>query len=353
MIFIKKKCLKPPFYVIKQIFFVILRPKIKKIKENKEIEKIKMFRNIPIVTKNLLIINVLVFLASMFVQIGGKSLEQWGGLHFFMASDFQVYQFVTYLFLHGGFTHLFFNMFALWMFGCVIENVWGSKKFLFYYLFCGIGAGLCQEVVQFIEFYFVALSQFPQAGFSEVMTILGNSNLNGALTIGASGAVYAILLAFGMTFPNERIFIFPLPVPIKAKWFVMIYVGIELFSAMSSVGDGVAHMAHIGGMLFGFLLILFWRRHPNSYFNVDATRQFFDRWSRNTSRTSRTSNTSQTRWNTTTTRPNSVEDDMEYNARKKARQEEVDAILDKIRKSGYDSLSKDEKKRLFDASHEK
>ena len=310
-----------------------------------------MFRNIPIVTKNLLIINVLVFLASMFVQIGGKSLDQWGGLHFFLASDFYLYQFVTYLFLHGGFTHLFFNMFALWMFGCVIENVWGPKKFLFYYLFSGIGAGLCQEVVQFVEFYFVALSQFPQAGFSEVITILGNSNLNGALTIGASGAVYAILLAFGMTFPNERIFIFPLPVPIKAKWFILIYVGIELFMAMSSVGDGVAHMAHIGGMLFGFLLILFWRKHPNNYFNVDATRQFFDRWSR-TSKTSHTSWTSNTS-NTSATGYSRPEDDMEYNARKKARQEEIDTILDKIRKSGYDSLSKDEKKRLFEASHEK
>ena len=311
-----------------------------------------MFRNIPIVTKNLLIINVLVFLASMLVQIGGKSLAQWGGLHFFMASNFHLFQFVTYQFLHGGFTHLFCNMFALWMFGCVIENVWGPKKFLFYYLFCGIGAGLCQEVVQFAEFYFVALSQFPQSTFSEVLTILGNSNLNGSLTIGASGAVYGILLAFGMTFPNERIFVIPLPVPIKAKWFVVIYAGIELFSAMSSVGDGVAHMAHIGGMLFGFLLILYWRKNPNSYFNVDATRQFFDRWSRNTSGSGRSSNTGQTRWNTTTTHPNPVNDDMEYNARKKARQEEIDHILDKIRKSGYDSLSKDEKRRLFEASHE-
>ena len=311
-----------------------------------------MFRNIPIVTRNLLIINVLVYLLASVVELGGKSLTDWGALHFFMASDFHVYQFITYQFLHGGFTHLFFNMFALWMFGCVIENVWGPKKFIFYYIFCGIGAGLCQEMVQYISFAADGLTSLDPAQVLNVngqrlMTVDQIMNLSS--TIGASGAVYGILLAFGMTFPNERIFIFPLPIPIKAKWFVAIYAIIEFVSAMSSVGDGVAHMAHIGGMLFGFLLILYWRKRPNSYFNVDATRQFFDKWSR-TSRTSHTGKTSYTSSNTTYSRP---EDDMEYNARKKARQEEIDKILDKIRVSGYDSLSKEEKRRLFEASHEK
>ena len=311
-----------------------------------------MFRNIPIVTRNLLIINVLVYLLASVVELGGKSLTDWGALHFFMASDFHVYQFITYQFLHGGFTHLFFNMFALWMFGCVIENVWGPKKFIFYYIFCGVGAGLCQEMVQYISFAADGLTSLDPAQVLNVngqrlMTVDQIMNLSS--TIGASGAVYGILLAFGMTFPNERIFIFPLPIPIKAKWFVAIYAIIEFVSAMSSVGDGVAHMAHIGGMLFGFLLILYWRKRPNSHFNFDATRQFFDRWSR-TSRTSHTGETSYTSSNTTYSRP---EDDMEYNARKKARQEEIDKILDKIRVSGYDSLSKEEKRRLFEASHEK
>ena len=311
-----------------------------------------MFRNIPIVTRNLLIINVLVYLLASVVELGGKSLTDWGALHFFMASDFHVYQFITYQFLHGGFTHLFFNMFALWMFGCVIENVWGPKKFIFYYIFCGVGAGLCQEMVQYISFAADGLTSLDPA---QVLNVNGqrlmsvDQIMNLSSTIGASGAVYGILLAFGMTFPNERIFIFPLPIPIKAKWFVAIYAIIEFVSAMSSVGDGVAHMAHIGGMLFGFLLILYWRKRPNSYFNVDATRQFFDKWSR-TSRTSHTGKTSYTSSNTTYSRP---EDDMEYNARKKARQEEIDKILDKIRVSGYDSLSKEEKRRLFEASHEK
>ncbi len=310
-----------------------------------------MFRNIPIVTRNLLIINVLVYLLASVLQFGGKSLTDWGALHFFMASDFHVYQFITYQFLHGGFTHLFFNMFALWMFGCVIENVWGPKKFIFYYIFCGVGAGLCQEMVQYISFAADGLTsmdpgQVLNVNGQRLMTVDQVMNLSS--TIGASGAVYGILLAFGMTFPNERIFIFPLPIPIKAKWFVAVYAIIEFVSAMSSVGDGVAHMAHIGGMLFGFLLILYWRKRPNSYFNVDATRQFFDRWSR-TSRTRQTSYTSYTS-NSSYSRP---EDDMEYNARKKARQEEIDKILDKIRVSGYDSLSKEEKRRLFEASHEK
>ncbi len=310
-----------------------------------------MFRNIPIVTRNLLIINVLVYLLASVLQFGGKSLTDWGALHFFMASDFHVYQFITYQFLHGGFTHLFFNMFALWMFGCVIENVWGPKKFIFYYIFCGVGAGLCQEMVQYISFAADGLTsmdpeQVLNVNGQRLMTVDQIMNLSS--TIGASGAVYGILLAFGMTFPNERIFIFPLPIPIKAKWFVAVYAIIEFVSAMSSVGDGVAHMAHIGGMLFGFLLILYWRKRPNSYFNVDATRQFFDRWSR-TSRTRQTSYTSYTS-NSSYSRP---EDDMEYNARKKARQEEIDKILDKIRVSGYDSLSKEEKRRLFEASHEK
>ena len=264
-----------------------------------------VFRNIPTVTKNLLLVNILAFLATIILEQQHFSLEYWGGLNYFMAPDFHIYQIVTYMFLHGSFAHLFFNMFALWMFGCVIERTWGAKRFIFYYIFCGIGAGLCQELVQFIHY--------------------GNVPVT-SITIGASGAVYAILLAFGMTFPEERIFIFPLPVPIKAKWFVCIYAAIELLSAMSSSGDGVAHMAHLGGMLFGFLLIRYWQKRP--YVKVVHQKP-----------------------NTKTPPPR--ETDMEYNARKKARQEEVDKILDKIRKSGYDSLTKDEKQRLFDASRER
>ena len=318
-----------------------------------------MFRNIPTVTKNLLIINVLAFVATL-VLSGQFNLSEHGKLHFFLAPDFHLWQLITYQFLHADFTHIFFNMFALWMFGCVIERVWGPQKFLVYYLICGIGAGLCQEIVQYVEYSSNGLAEMGidnlipvhTNGGTIIMTV--GEYLNSWGTIGASGAVYGILLAFGMTFPNERIFIFPLPVPIKAKWFVCIYAGIELFSAYSSSGDGVAHVAHLGGMLFGLLLILYWRRHPAN-FNMGSSRQYFDNMKR--SFESRRKQPEQPKPNQTDTRQPGYgptrEDDMEYNRRKQERQAEVDAILDKIRKSGYDSLTKEEKQRLFEASRER
>jgi hypothetical protein len=238
-------------------------------------------------------------------------------------------------------------MFALWMFGVVVENVWGSQKFLFYYISCGIGAGFMQELVQFFDFYFRVSAQEPEITFSELF-VVGQQlshQLNGWTTIGASGAVYAILLAFGMIFPNERIFIFPLPVPIKAKWFVCIYAAIELFSAISSSGDNVAHMAHLGGMLFGFLMIRYWNNHPGSNYNRSGGQEFFEKLKRNFENRS---NNSKSRMHAE--RGGSKEADREFNARKHQNQEEIDAILDKIRKSGYDSLTKEEKQKLFDAS---
>jgi hypothetical protein len=250
-------------------------------------------------------------------------------------------------------------MFALWMFGCVIENVWGGKKFIFYYIACGIGAGFCQEVVQLAQYFLEDLASYDYVNVVGYGQMPMDDYLNNWLTIGASGAVYAILLAFGMTFPNEHIFIFPLPVPIKAKWFVCIYAAIELFSAWSSRGDGVAHMAHLGGMFFGLLLILYWRKHPGSHFNLNGSRQFFERWGKkggagysgNSGYSSNTGKSGYSGSSTTGYGP-TRQDDMAYNAQKKARQEEVDKILDKIRKSGYDSLTKEEKKKLFDQSRE-
>jgi len=323
-----------------------------------------MFRNIPIVTRNLLIVNVLAYLATVVLKSQGIHLENLGGLHFFLADHFYFYQFITYLFLHGSFTHLFFNMFALWMFGCVIENVWGAKKFLFYYIICGIGAGICQEIVQYVSYASEGLAAYEYVTDGTTRMAV-SAYLDNWCTIGASGAVYAILLAFGMTFPEERIFIFPLPVPIKAKWFVIIYAAIELVSAYTSSGDGIAHVAHLGGMLFGFLLILYWRRHPERNFDFSDTQRFFDRWRRRSSgygnagstgsagsawRSSNTGPTNST-WNANHTATR--DDDMAYNAKKKERQDRVDAILDKIRKSGYDSLTKEEKQFLFEASRER
>ena len=304
-------------------------------------------RNIPVVTKNLLLVNIIAFVATWILQLRGLDLNDLLGLHFFMAADFQVWQLLTYMFLHSGFTHILFNMFALWMFGVVIENVWGPKKFLFYYISCGVGAGIMQEIAQFFSFYFTISAQDPTIGFGELFAIGHqlSTQLNGWTTIGASGAVYAILLAFGMTFPNERIFIFPLPIPIKAKWFVMFYVAIELFSAMSSSGDNVAHMAHLGGMLFGYLMIRYWNNHPTAGYGRSNGRQFFDRLKENFEKRS------QPKMKVHKGGTNDREDDWEFNARKKQNQEEIDRILDKIRRSGYDSLTKEEKQKLFDSSN--
>jgi membrane associated rhomboid family serine protease len=297
-------------------------------------------------TKNLLVVNVLAFIATFVFERSGIDLTRMLGLHFFLASEFHIYQFITYMFLHGGFTHILFNMFALWMFGSVIERVWGPKKFLFYYICCGVGAGFTQELVQYITYSMedIAAYQYVNAGGVQMTT---DAYINLWTTIGASGAVYGILLAFGMIFPNERLFIIPFPFPIKAKWLIVGYIAIELFSAMSGPGDGVAHMAHLGGMLFGFLLIRYWQKHPDSSSGFGRSRgqEFFDNLkrkydARQTQQHMKAEHTSDPRRET----------DEEYNARQRKNQEEVDAILDKIRKSGYDSLTKEEKKKLFDQS---
>ena len=307
-------------------------------------------RNIPVVTKNLLIINVLVFLAT--VAFGGQSfgnetayrLNNILGLHFFLAPDFHIYQLFTYMFAHGGFTHLFFNMFALWMFGCVVENVWGPKKFIFYYISCGVGAGMFQELAQFGQFYMEITSQQPTLGILDmpaVATQLGEA-LNTWTTVGASGAIYAILLAFGMIFPEERIFIFPLPIPIKAKWFVLLYAGIELFSAISTSGDGVAHLAHLGGMIFGFFMIRYWQKNPSKGYGPSKGEDFFSNL--------RSSWEKKKKKKADTGRNSTGNPDWDYNAQKKTEQDEIDRILDKIRRSGYDSLTAEEKRKLFDQS---
>ena len=305
--------------------------------------------NIPTITKNLLIVNVVVFLATYLFRNMGVDLNNVLGLHFFLAPDFHIYQLFTYMFAHGGFSHIFFNMFALWMFGCIVERTWGPKKFLTYYIVCGVGAGLFQELAQF---YFIASEQLPHFTLAQTMKV-ANANaafLNLWTTVGASGAVYGILLAFGMLYPEERIFIFPLPVPIKAKWFVMGYAAIELFMAYSSTGDGVAHLAHLGGMVFGFFLIRYWRRHPDIRYSRRSGQQFFDSmrasWERRTGRKDRGgmfTNSANTRH----------ESDWDYNARRKAEQERMDEILDKIRRNGYESLTREEKQQLFDASNRK
>ena len=259
------------------------------------------------------------------------------------------------MFLHGGFFHLFFNMFSLWMFGRIIEQVFGPKRFLLFYFVCGIGAGLMQELFQFGQYGVEGLAAYEFVnldGFRMTM----DEYLNMWTTIGASGACYGVLLAFGMTFPNERIMLLIPPIPLKAKYFVIGYAAIELFAAFGSGGGNIAHFAHLGGMLFGWLLILYWRHHQGprgggftGWENYQPPRRkkshFEDFRLRMKGFFSRLRTSQPTRKFKDRTA------DYDYNARKKAREERIDHILDKVKRSGYDSLTAQEKKDLFDYSN--
>lgn len=233
-----------------------------------------LFTNLPPVTKNLLIINVIMWIATVvFLQKGIIDLNDWLGLHYWRASDFNPAQVFTYMFMHdsSSFMHLFFNMFSLWMFGVTLERVLGPKRYAFFYLTCGLGAALAQELVWEFTWqnsFIPAIANTYALSFNEVMTLMNNGSLNVAmnqyfnmlLTVGASGAVFGILLAFGMIFPNMPMYIIPFPFPIKAKWMVIGYGAIELFFGLSGRMDNVAHFAHLGGMLFAFLLIYYWKK---------------------------------------------------------------------------------------------
>jgi membrane associated rhomboid family serine protease len=229
--------------------------------------------NTPTVTKNLIIISLLCFFAASVAGKYGIDLNDVLGLHYVGSEKFRLYQLITYMFMHSGFEHIFFNLFAVWMFGRILETVWGPQRFLFYYILCGIGAGLVQEVTQYFEFrpYMADMSQLMQYSSDAMITINGHIQTAeqwitlcqqhiSVPTVGASGAVYAILMAFGMLFPNQELFIFPLPMPIKAKWLIIGYFILEIFLGFTG-NDGVAHFAHLGGMIFGFLLIMYWRNN--------------------------------------------------------------------------------------------
>lgn len=335
-----------------------------------------MFKNIPPVTRNLLFINIIIFMVqqvlnqSAYTGLGGDVLSESFGLHFYLADDFRLWQIVTYMFLHGSWSHVLLNMFSLWMFGRVIEQTMGQKRFLIYYFVCGIVAGLCQELWQTAEFFYLG-------GAADLSNPMIGLYLNGWQTIGASGAIYGILLAFGMTFPNERIMLLFPPIPMKAKYFVVAFGAIELFSAFYSNGN-VAHIAHLGGMLGGYLLIRHWRKQQNrsrfTNWNEYARRQpdgsygykgrgvmqtisaWFQSLGAGLENAVRSifsifkgSNNSGNDYNRSYRNP-----DHEYNARRneqqkhsKDQQEHIDRILDKVRRSGYDSLTEDEKRDLF------
>jgi len=259
------------------------------------------FDILPVIIKNIVIINVLVFLATeTFKRTDAFDIEAWLALHSWQSSLFKPWQFITYLFMHGDLSHIFFNLFALWMFGSILENLWSPKRFLTFYLICGIGAGLCHMVVlyvsnqQYLESLYLLQQHFDVGHFinfykeyhldsvadidnfvtqwqqnpsdisflneaNHFVNTVTQTRLN-TPTVGASGAVFGCLAAFAYLFPNSEIYIYFF-LPIKAKWFVLGYAAVELYGAVkNSAGDNVAHVAHLGGALFGILLVYFWNK---------------------------------------------------------------------------------------------
>lgn len=261
----------------------------------------------------LLIANVIVYLIDQVFH-----LTPLFALSYFQSPYFHWFQPVTYMFMHGGFWHIAFNMFALWMFGRFLETAWGPRRFLIYYFICGIGAAVTQEACQFIGL----ISPYD-------------------FTVGASGAIYGILFAFGMTFPDERMFVFPIPFPIKAKYFVIIFIAIELFEGFAAV-DTVAHFAHLGGMLFGALMFIYWKRQMRTINGVHKMKVTYNKADTSTGKYGYTINyDNYDRNGKTPSTPT---------ASSSADSAEIDRILDKVRQSGYENLTPQEKQTLFDAS---
>lgn len=266
------------------------------------------FGSTPPVVKNLIIINVIMLVAAWGLERSlGIDLNRYLGLFYFESEYFKPYQIVTHMFMHGGLTHLFFNMFALWMFGRILEQVWGAKRFLIYYFVTGLGAAALHTFVNYIqisniqsaatamlntpspeafasfvtkyfpEYYSLIYDKVLGAWFSNPdssQLIMDAENYTRQLievqmnipTVGASGAVYGVLLAFGMLFPNTIIMLLIPPIPIKAKWLVIIYGGLELWLGLTQPGSNVAHFAHLGGMIFGFFLIRYWNKRKDMFY---------------------------------------------------------------------------------------
>ncbi|MDP4266474.1 MAG: rhomboid family intramembrane serine protease [Bacteroidota bacterium] len=267
------------------------------------------FKLLPEAVKNIIIINALFFLGSIaFSAQWGIDAADYLGLHYWGSEKFKPYQLITYMFMHGSFSHILFNMFAVWMFGYVLENIWGPKRFLIFYFVCGLGAALTHYVVLYytqlspmlneinqyssdpIGFIHSAYFQLNSSSSSALQELVSNYNfavshnniteatdfagrimdqyktdfLNMPNVIGASGAVFGILLAFGMMFPNQLIFLYFF-FPMKAKYFVILYGALELWGGISNnMNDNVAHFAHLGGMLFGFILIKIWQKKKSN-----------------------------------------------------------------------------------------
>ncbi len=234
------------------------------------------FLGLPPVVKNLIILNVIMLLADYTVRsIFGVELTMILGLYFPKSDSFLPLQIVSHMFMHGSFWHLFFNMYALYMFGQVLEQVWGPKRFFIYYMVCGLGAAFVHETVIMFQYQNLmnvispdqlqlvlndGTEYFRQGKVFSDDTMKNLQLLLNTPTVGASGAVFGILLAFGVLFPNTQLMLLIPPIPIRAKYFVLIYGAIELYLAFNNPGSNIAHAAHLGGMLFGYILIRYWRK---------------------------------------------------------------------------------------------
>lgn len=238
------------------------------------------------VVKNIIMLNILMILAAYAVQsfmglsLGSENLylNTKLGLYFPKSDQFMPLQIVTHMFMHGGLWHIFFNMYALFIFGPILEHIWGPKRFLIYYLVCGLGAALTHETVIAFQYAHLVNNISPenmevflrdgaQGLYSgDIDSIQSLFNLLHTPTVGASGAIFGVLLAFGVLFPNtELMLLFP-PIPIKAKYLVAGYGALELYLALTQPGSDIAHVAHLGGMLFGYFLIRYWRKTTNTLY---------------------------------------------------------------------------------------
>lgn len=247
-----------------------------------------MWRNTGPVTRNLIIINFLLYAVEVFIPGFGLTLINKLGLHLLGATLFNPIQFITYMFLHDQHTmlHILFNMFSLWMFGRFLENIWGSKRYFIFYMVCGIGAAVVQEAVWLLTWkheYISAIAPLNGLTYDNMAEVVNKALSTGDkefidaiaqfknqhITIGASGAVFGLLLGFAMCFPNMPLYLFFIPVPIKAKYMVIGYAVLEFFLGVNG-GGTIAHFAHLGGMLFGFIILLYWKKkgmlHGNGFY---------------------------------------------------------------------------------------
>ncbi|RLD62644.1 MAG: rhomboid family intramembrane serine protease [Bacteroidetes bacterium] len=237
--------------------------------------------------KHLIILNVIFFAASTLL---GLNLSNWLALYFPKNEHFGLWQFVSHMFMHGGFTHILFNMYALWAFGSPLEQMWGRNKFIFFYFSAGIGAGLIYTAVNYFQFNNI-FNELINAGLAsnEIQNLLETGRYNTDIlshisekrltdlyqiyntpAVGASGAIYGVLVAFGMSFPNAKLALIFLPVPIAAKYFIPVLIALDLFSGLtgfSLFGGGIAHFAHVGGAIIGFIMMKYWEKNQFKRWN--------------------------------------------------------------------------------------